>query len=80
MYFSVKNVEAQSDYTLILTFENGERKRYDVKPHLNKGVFNKLLDETVFRTVHISFNTVAWDGDIDFDPEALYEGGLPLDE
>jgi hypothetical protein len=80
MYFSIKKVEAQPNYTLILTFENGERKSYDMKPHLDKGVFKRLRDETVFRTVHISFNTVAWDGDIDFDPEALYEGGLPLDE
>lgn len=28
--------------------------------------------------VRVSFNTIAWDDDIDFDPEALYEGGMPL--
>lgn len=80
MYFSVKRVEPQPDYTLILTFENGERKRFDMKPHLDKGVFRRLRDEEVFRSARVCFNTVAWDGDIDFDPEALYEGGLPLNE
>ena len=80
MYFSVKHVEPQPDFTLIRTFENGERKRYDMKPHLDIGVFKKLRDEEVFRSARVSFNTVAWDGDIDFDPEALYEGGLPLNE
>ncbi|MCC7305972.1 MAG: DUF2442 domain-containing protein [Acidobacteria bacterium] len=78
MYFSVKKVEPQTDYSLILTFENGERKRFDMKPFLDKGVFRKLRDVELFRSVRISFNTVAWDNDIDFDPEALYEGGTPL--
>lgn len=80
MYFSVKQVEVQPDYTLILTFENGERKRFDMKPHLDNGVFRQLRDESIFRSARVCFNTVAWDGDIDFDPEALYEGGLPLNE
>lgn len=80
MYFSVQHVEPQPDYTLILTFENGERKRFDMKPHLDKGVFRLLRDENVFRSARVCFNTVTWDGDIDFDPEALYEGGLPLNE
>lgn len=64
----------------MITFEDGAIKTYDMKPHLDTGVFKRLRDENLFRTVHVSFNTVAWDGDIDFDPEALYEGGLPLGE
>jgi hypothetical protein len=80
MYFSVKQVEARSDYTLLLTFEDGKRKSYDMKPHLDTGVFKRLKDQRLFETVHVSFNTVAWEGDIDFDPEALYDGGLPLGE
>ncbi|MBX3265919.1 MAG: DUF2442 domain-containing protein [Acidobacteria bacterium] len=80
MYFSVKQVEPQSDYTLILTFEDGKRKRFDMKPFLETGVFRLLKDKEVFRSARVSFNTVAWDNDIDFDPEALYEGGLPLSE
>lgn len=80
MYFSVKQVEPQSDYTLILTFEDGKRKRFDMKPFLETGVFRLLKDKEVFRSARVSFNTVAWDNDIDFDPEALYEGGLPLSD
>lgn len=78
--FSVSKVEPQSDYTLILTFEDGKRKRFDMKPFLETGVFRLLKDKEVFRSARVSFNTVAWDNDIDFDPEALYEGGLPLSE
>lgn len=78
--FSVSKVEPQSDYTLILTFEDGKRKRFDMKPFLETGVFRLLKDKDIFRSARVSFNTVAWDNDIDFDPEALYEGGLPLSD
>jgi hypothetical protein len=79
MYFSVKQVEAKPDYLLLLTFENGEKREFDMKPYLNKGIFKDLRDERMFRTAHVSFNSVTWDNEADFDPEALYDGSLPLD-
>jgi Protein of unknown function (DUF2442) len=78
MYFSVKHVEPKDNYFLVLTFEDGEKKLFDMKPHLNKGIFRELNDIVLFNTVHVSFNSVAWANEADFDPEALYEGGLPL--
>jgi len=48
-----------------------------MKPYLETGVFRLLKDKEVFHSASVSFNTVAWDHNIDFDPEALYEGGLP---
>ncbi len=78
MYFSVKKVEPRDDYFLLLTFENGERRLFDMKPYLNKGIFKELRDVELFNTAHVSFNSVSWDNEADFDPEALYEGGLPL--
>ncbi len=78
--FSVKNVEPRDDYKLVLTFETGEKKVFDMKPYLDNGIFRELKDIELFRTVRVSFNSVAWANDADFDPEALYEGGLPLAE
>ncbi|MBA2377988.1 MAG: DUF2442 domain-containing protein [Blastocatellia bacterium] len=80
MYFAVKKVRPTTDYELILTFEDGAVKKFDMKPFLDKGVFRELKDRSLFETVRVSFNTVTWDNDADFDPEALYEGGLPLDK
>ena len=78
MYFSVKQVEPKPHYLLLLTFENGERKQFDMKPYLDLGIFKELRDEKMFNTAHVSFNTVAWENEADFDPEALYSGGLPI--
>lgn len=75
MYFSVKSVEPKTDYKLLITFETGEKKMFDMKPYLGTGVFKKLRDKDIFNTVRVSFNTIVWDDNIDFDPEALYEGG-----
>jgi len=75
MYHAVKDVVAMDDYTLLLTFDNQEKKSFDVKPYLDFGVFKQLTDLDRFKTAHISFDTVEWDGEIDIDPETLYAEG-----
>ncbi len=78
MYCDVKKVEPRENYLLALTFADGERKLFDMKPYLDLGVFRELRDINVFKTVRVCFGSVAWANEADFDPEALYDGGLPL--
>ena len=73
MYLSVNKVKALGDYKLELTFENSEIKVFDVKPYLNTGVFAALKDESFFKRVKVSFDTIEWPNGIDLDPEVLYE-------
>jgi hypothetical protein len=68
----VVNVVADNDYLLHVTFSNGVRTCYDVKPLLDKGVFQRLRDITFFRTAHPAFGTVVWDEKLDLAPEMLY--------
>jgi len=79
-FWEVKEVEARDDHTLVLTFKDGERKLFDVKPYLDRGIFRELRDLAMFKTARVCFDTVAWANDADFDPEGLYELGRPLDE
>lgn len=78
MYYSVTGVEPRDDYTLLLTFADGAKKLFDMKPYLGRGVFRELRNLEMFKTARVSFSSVAWANDADFDPEALYELGLPL--
>ena len=78
MFWKVKKVEPRDDYTLDLTFEDGSRKVFDMKPYLDKGVFRELKDIKMFKTARVCFSSVSWANDADFDPEALYDLGLPL--
>ena len=73
MYISVKSVRPLSEYQLLLTFENGEKKIFDMKPYLDKGIYKELKDENKFKTVRISFDSIEWCNKADIDPEFLYE-------
>jgi len=80
MYWKVTDVEARDDFTLVLTFEDGQRKLFDMKPYLEKGIFRELKDIAMFKTARVCFSSVSWANEADLDPEALYDLGLPLDE
>jgi len=68
----LKRVKAGSEYTLILTFDNGEVKVFDMKPYLNLGIFKELKDLKLFNSVRKSFDSVEWPNEADMDPEILY--------
>ena len=73
MYLSVKKVKPLSNYILELTFENKEKKIFDVKPYLDTGLFKTLKDENFFKMVKVSYDSIEWPNGVDLDPEVLYE-------
>jgi len=77
MYLSVKDVKALDDYKLIITFQNGEVKLFDMTPYLQKGIFKELQNISMFKSARVSFDTVEWENEADIDPETLYEDGVP---
>ena len=80
MYPAVKEVKPGIDYTLMLTFDNGQKRKFDMKPYLDKGIFRELKDISKFNTVHISFDSVEWDNEADFDPEVLFNSSEIIPE
>lgn len=73
MYLSVVDVKPCDNYKLELSFENNEKRLFDLKPYLETGIFSELKDQSLFKTVHISFDTIEWQNGADLDPEILYE-------
>ena len=76
MYPSVKSVQPLPEYCLELVFDNGDTKIFDMKPYLDIGMFRELMNENVFKTVRVSFDTIEWQNGIDFDPEVLYSNSI----
>ena len=68
----VKEVKPNSDYTLIIVFANGEVRRFDVKPYLDKGIFQELRDKTLFNSVKPFLGSIQWQNGQDFCPDTLY--------
>ena len=79
MYLAIKDVKPQDNYLLLLTFENGEQRQFDMKPYLDFGIFQELKDLRIFKTVKTSFDSIEWDNEADFDPEILYQKSQRID-
>lgn len=73
MYFDVKSVVANDDFTLSLEFEDGKKGVYDMAPLVGKGPWESLAQLPLFKRVTIDCGTTIWPGDIDIAPEDLYE-------
>jgi hypothetical protein len=78
LYLAIKKVEPTPYYQLILTFENGEKRQFDMNPYLGIGIFKELKDISLFNTVKVSFDTIEWDNEADLDPEILYNNSKKI--
>ena len=77
----IVQVVPHRDYTVTVYFVDGKIVVYDVKPKLEKGVFQALKNPEIFMNqCKIMNDTLAWDlsgkndptNCIDIDPEVLY--------
>ena len=79
MLLDIIKVTVQSDFILLLEFENGERRSFNMKTYLDQKPWVRLKSGNVFQGAFVENGTVAWPGNIDIDPETLYEKSVLLD-
>ena len=72
----VTSVKSDQDYFLTLLFSNGETRRFDVKPYLNKGIFQELKDISKFNSVRADGLSVEWENEASLCPDTLYFGSV----
>ena len=72
MYWDVVEVRAQSDYCLFVRFQDGLSGSMRLEPEELTGVLAPLRDAEFFRRVYIDCGAVAWPGEIDLAPDAMY--------
>ena len=65
-------VKPLDNYILEITFNNGEVKKFDVKPYLNHKAFKELKDALVFNSVKIDGLSISWSNGADICPDELY--------
>lgn len=76
----VKEVQPQSNYTLLITFASGEKRLYNALPLLEKTIYAPLKDINFFMGAKIMGGSVAWSDEVDIAPEHLYKCSLPTME
>ena len=76
----IAHAEPHDNYTITLTFENGERRLLDFKFYLQTPVFAPLADTDLFRQVSIVYGSLEWPGERDLAYDSLYAESVPLTE
>ncbi len=74
-------VEAEgARHAILATFETGERRRFDVAPLLDRGVFRALTDPEAFAAVGVDdMGGVVWASGADLSRDTVYLAGEPVD-
>ncbi len=70
--YKIISVKPKPDFELELIFQGKEKKIFDVKPYLDKGIFKELKNVEYFNKVFIKYDSVAWPHQQDFSPDTLY--------
>lgn len=74
MIVHINAAKVVGPHSLELVFEDGLRKRVNLRQELNGAVFEPLRDPAYFAQVSVDLNsrTVAWPNGADFAPDFLY--------
>ena len=76
----ITDVVPNDDFTLTITFDNGERRIYNVRPLIKKGtVFEPLMRRETFSRVYVDdAHSVAWDIDPTIDSNKIWSNKIDL--
>lgn len=82
MFHKIKSITPQENYILLVTFESGEQKLYDIKPLTKKfHIFQELTTiEGLFKKVKVDQGGygISWNENIDLSCNELWENGKDL--
>jgi hypothetical protein len=72
MYWDIVEVKPEPDCCLFVRFQDGLSGRVRFRPEELTGVLAPLREPRFFNRVFIDQGAVAWPGDIDLAPDAMY--------
>ncbi len=78
MLCDVVRVRPTPDFQIDIEYENGERRRFDMRPLLVMKPWNRIATPALFSRVSVGYGTVVWPGDIDIAPETLYDDSVAM--
>ena len=72
---TVTKVKVLCEYQILVEFDNGEKKSFDVEPYIKGEWYGKLRSYEYFKRVSTDGFTVVWPDGQDICPDELYELG-----
>ena len=80
MLLDVVCVVPRPDFQMDIEFENGEKRRFEMRPLLSMKPWDRISSLALFQRASVDYGTVVWPGDIDIAPETLYDDSEPVTE
>ncbi len=79
-YPKIKAARAIDHHTLIVEFDNNQKKKYDISPLLEKEMFLPLKNAALFRAVQVEKggHAVVWSSEIDISEYELWNHGQTI--
>ena len=77
MLLTITDVEYLGDYSLVCSFNNGQRRKVDLTPLLAYPAFADLRDKGNFIQFGLD-HTIFWANGADIAPEYLYDHGVEV--
>ena len=76
----ITDVEPLNDYKLMLSYETGEVKIFNVLPYISGTWYEELFNNNYFKTVHLVSNGygIEWENGQDIAPHELYDMGIEI--
>lgn len=71
-------VEAICNYQILVVFDNGEKRCFDVEPYIKGEWYGKLRSFEYFKRVCTDGFTVVWPDGQDICPDELYDLSIPV--
>lgn len=72
MYWDVVEVRPEPNYSLFVRFKDGLAGYLQLRPEELTGTLAPLADARFFEQVFIDSGAVAWPGEVDLAPDAMY--------
>jgi len=76
----VKSAQAVDERTLVIEFDNKQKKKYDITPLLEREIFIPLKNSALFKAVQVEQGgyAVVWDENIDISEYELWSHGQAM--
>ncbi len=72
------DVKILKNYELEITFDNNEKRKFDVKPYFKFKQFRELKDKNIFENVKIAGLSIEWENGADICPDELYNNSIKI--
>ncbi|ORX23361.1 hypothetical protein BVF91_07495 [Thermoanaerobacterium sp. PSU-2] len=78
--YKIIDIKAADDYKLIITFEKGVIKEYDMKQKLDEWPFEMLKNKAYFKAIKVDIGGygISWNSDIDLSEYELWVNGKSI--